>query len=95
MPETKLDPINIRAAIEGLRLSVLRAVPRNDWCHSLGRLAVETNVPREICRGIVAELRSDGLVTYRKGLLNEDGEVAGAGYTLTPKGEAFLEERRR
>ncbi|MCA2014408.1 hypothetical protein LCM17_23155 [Cereibacter sphaeroides] len=95
MPDTAHVPINIRAAIDGLRLSVLRAVPRNDWCVSLGRLAAVTEIPREICRGLVAELRSEGLVTYRKGLLTEDGEVAGAGYTLTPKGEGFLEERRR
>lgn len=86
---------DIRAAIDGLRLAVLRAVPRNDWCLALGRLTADTDIPREICRGILAELRGDGLVAYRRGLLTDDGEVAGAGYTLTPKGEALIDHACR
>lgn len=86
---------DIRAAIDGLKITVLRAIPRNDWCLSLGHLSADTDIPREICRGILAELRADGLATYRKGLLTDDGEVAGAGYTLTPKGEALIDHACR
>ncbi|WP_068305340.1 hypothetical protein [Pararhodobacter sp. CCB-MM2] len=89
-PQAKQRDIN--ATIDGLKLRVLRAVPRNDWYCSLARLTHKTEIPREICRGIIAELRAEGLVTYRKGLMNEDGDLGGTGYTLTKKGEAKIEE---
>ena len=85
---------DIPGAVARLQLAVLKALPREDWCYSLGRVSGETGIPREICRGLIAELRADGLVVYEKGLLDDAGEVAGSGYHLSRRGVAFLEEDR-
>lgn len=37
---------------------------------------------RKACRGLARK----GLAEFKKGLMNEDGEVAGAGYTITEEG---------
>ena len=51
---------------------------------------LELKVVRRSCRS----LRRKGLAEFMRGLFNEDGEVAGAGYSNTEAGVAFLKRRR-
>lgn len=55
--------------------------------------AFETElIPREIARAILRDLTDRGLCHFRRGLFDEDGVVAGAGYGITLKGIAYHEE---
>ena len=51
----------------------------NDW------------ITHEMARAICRSLTDRGYCVWRRGLFNEDGEVAGSGYGITPKGIAYLE----
>lgn len=41
---------------------------------------------RESVRGFLKDMRNRGLLVYGKGLMDEDGNPAGSGYTITPAG---------
>lgn len=71
-----------------LRKSTLNALctAHDGWCLNLNGLQKRTGISREILRGIITDLRSEGLVEHCIGLWFEDGEPAGAGYRLTEKG---------
>lgn len=89
------EPIDTATAVATLRASVLRAlteVPEPGWCLNLFGLQSRTGLSRDLLRGIVADLRRDGLVGYHKGLCTEDGMPGGSGYALTPAGEAVAAE---
>ena len=80
-------------ALGVLQWAVLRSLQRayeNELCLGLGRIVMNTGVPREIARGFLAGLREDGSVEYHRGLMTEDGEVAGSGYCLSSAGYALL-----
>ena len=47
-----------------------------------------TGLDREIVRGFMRSMRDRRLVEYGRGF-NEDGEVAGGGYTLAPQGKIY------
>ncbi|MCA2012424.1 hypothetical protein LCM17_13075 [Cereibacter sphaeroides] len=89
-----MSATDIPGAVARLQLAVLKALPREEWCFPLGRVAGETGIPREVCRGLIAELRADGLVVYQKGLLDDAGDAAGSGYRLSQRGVSFLAEAR-
>ena len=81
-------------ALGQLRLIILEAlhdVSEPGWCLGLAALSARTNLPRESLRGIIADLRAEGLVSHHIGLWTEDGEPAGAGYALTDKGASYRE----
>lgn len=46
----------------------------------------ETKLPRNIVRRSIRALARKGLTEYQKGLCNDDGEFAGAGYRPTKQG---------
>lgn len=71
-------------------LAALMAVPEVGWCRSLRGVEQFTGIPREVCRALIRGLIDDGLAEYHKGLWSEDGEPAGAGYSITPKGARML-----
>lgn len=52
----------------------------NDWFSS------------EVVRGLLRDLADRGYCRFRRGLFNEDGEVAGAGYGITERGLAYYRE---
>lgn len=74
--------------LRGMILAALADAPEQSWCRGLRSLSWATHLPREVIRGVLADLRENGLVEYRRGLMNDDGEVAGAGYALTARGHA-------
>lgn len=51
----------------------------NDW------------ITRDMARAILRSLTDRGYCFYARGLFTEDGEAAGAGYGLTPKGLEYYD----
>ena len=80
-------------ALVMLRRAILEALDgvfEPGWCLSLYGLKARTDLPRETLRGIIADMRAEGLVSYHKGLWSDDGMPAGAGYAITEAGRAVL-----
>lgn len=50
------------------------------------------NMDPRLVRRTVRQCARKGLLTYYRGLIDEDGLVAGAGYGLTPAGEEWLNQ---
>lgn len=71
-------------ALQILRQMILSALSdaEEGMCLSLHNLSSRTGLPRETLRGIIADMRADGLVSYHKGLWREDGSPGGAGYAV-------------
>lgn len=60
-----------------------------DFCYrSFGSVANHSKLEWKRVRVLTRRLASKGLLEYANGLFNENGEVAGAGYTITGKGRA-------
>lgn len=78
--------VTIRCAI----LEALRSSSDMDYCLNLSGLAARTDLPRETLRGIIADMRAEGLVSHHKGLWSEEGTPGGAGYAITDDGRAAL-----
>ena len=79
--------------LRGAVMDALDCVPEPCWYLSFKNLEPMTGIQRETLRGIVADLREDGLVEYQRGLMTEDGELAGSGYRLTAAGLAWVREQ--
>lgn len=60
-----------------------------DYCIGYRTLEPRTGMTREQLKPLVAELRKLGYAYYAKGLMNEDGEVAGSGFGITREGLDF------
>ena len=56
------------------------------------RTFVNEWITYDMARAILRDLWGRGLCFYAKGLMTEDGEVAGAGYGLTKKGLEYYDE---
>jgi DNA-binding IscR family transcriptional regulator len=94
MPDVDDPAITITAAAAILRSAVLRALGNAyEWesCLNLSGLAARTGLSRDLLRGLIADLRREGLVKHRIGLWYEEGGPAGAGYSLTAAGYAALD----
>lgn len=59
-----------------------------EWCFGIDRFTNDW-ITRDMARAILRSLTERGYCVYRRGLFNEDGEVAGAGYGLTKEGLAL------
>lgn len=84
----------ITDAIKVLRLFALRTMINE----SLGedgayfiylRTFVKNGFSRDIARAICRDLRDEGMAVYGRGLMDEDGDVRGAGYAITDKGRSY------
>lgn len=87
--------ITFDEALKTLRNGVLGALAeadRDDCCLNLRGLSSRTGLPRETLRGLVADLRADGLASYQRGLWSYDGLPGGSGYGITPAGLAAVDE---
>lgn len=49
-------------------------------------------IDREFARGYLRSMRARGLAAYERGLVDDDGMPAGAGYRITVAGRARLAE---
>lgn len=84
------DPL---AALQHVILNALADVSQPGWCVNLRGLQGRTGLPREVLRGLVANLRDRGLASYHKGLWTDDGEPGGAGYAITNAGLASIAKK--
>lgn len=75
---------NDRAVLEAL------AYRGPDRFSNFTTIASDSEVDRKAIRRIVRRLARGGLTQYARGLTNEDGEMAGAGYAITRAGYAAL-----
>lgn len=82
--------IGVGAALERLQAAVLEQLPCEEWYVGLRFIAGETGMHIDIVRGVLTELRELGLAEYRRGLMDEDGMVAGSGYCQTRAGACWL-----
>lgn len=73
-------------------LGVLDLVTREhgDLCVAFDYLIGETKLERAIVRRACRSLRSKGLAEFYRGLVTEDGEMAGSGYCISRAGQVFL-----
>lgn len=61
------------------------------YCLNFTGVARRCDIEPHNVRRVVRSLARKGLVEFHRGLFDEsDGSVAGAGYGLTPAGEAWL-----
>jgi hypothetical protein len=56
------------------------------YCTSFAPIVRSTGLTRERVRFLCRLLKRQGLAQFHSGLWNEDGEPAGAGYCISPKG---------
>jgi hypothetical protein len=63
-----------------------------EWLAVNFRAFDDLGIPREVVRGILREMAGRGLVAYERGLFDEDGQVAGSGYRILPKGREVVRE---
>jgi len=59
----------------------------DEWCFGLSTIAGDAGLHRELTRGALRSLRDRGLAKFQRGLMTEDGDVAGSGYGITPAGD--------
>lgn len=85
---------SLEDAFNLLLSSVLESLD-GDYCVGLRPIVNTCGLPDEVCRGFLAEARQRGLVEYHRGLMNESGEVAGAGYNITLAGMDFVRSSDR
>lgn len=81
--------ININANERAVLTALDEATSGQDMCVSFSYLADEGRTIKDVRRACRA-LRRKGLAEFHRGLMNDDGEVAGSGYCISPAGEAFL-----
>lgn len=86
---TDFDPATVR--LNGYEVKILVALSRAYEEHywAFAKIADESGVPKTHVRRIVRLLARKGLARFAAGLMNDDGELAGAGYQLTEKGRTL------
>jgi hypothetical protein len=62
------------------------------WCFSYASISDDLQgVERKELTKNMRRLRKLELALYQRGLMNEDGEVAGSGFSITEEGKAWVE----
>jgi hypothetical protein len=83
------------ADIERAILTELNAVHDAGWCEyacvGLKHLEDSLRLPKEVIRGVMANLRHKGFAAHKRGLMTEDGDLFGSGYHITAAGHAELQ----
>lgn len=63
-------------------LSVLQHGYGGEFCYNYDQLEYETALTRTVLKEEIKILKELGIVQYVRGLMTEDGEVAGSGFTI-------------
>jgi hypothetical protein len=66
-------------------IAILNALGDSEWSYNYDYLSDHVDQPRNIVRLRTRRLIRMGLVSYHRGLFNEDGEVAGSGFSINDK----------
>lgn len=72
-------------------LDYLFSIPEG-WSMPFERIGKETFMSRDTARLVTRALAKMGITQHIRGLMNEDGEVAGSGYMLTDLGRAVIKK---
>ena len=70
-----------------LENEILKAIDAENG-NFIGFKALSKNlgIPYEVVAGFVRNLKERGYVHYARGLMNDDGQLAGSGYAFTTQG---------
>ncbi len=68
--------------------------PNGEMCVPFAPIIEDTGLDRQTVRRHVRALARKGLAEYFRGLCNEDGQPAGAGYCITDAGRADLRDEK-
>jgi hypothetical protein len=68
-------------------------MPHGEMCVRFWTVEQSTGRPRREVRLAIRALARKGLAEYHRGLMTEDGDLAGSGYCITPAGREWLEAR--
>lgn len=87
----------ISAALAAFDLHILETLASawndgGDWVALPLKCLVTHEISRDMARAICRSLRTRGYAEFKRGLWTEDGEPAGAGYTITKAGRKYLDE---
>ncbi len=69
--------------------------PDGELCVSFNHISSETKLDRKAVRKACRSLARKGLAGYYRGLMTEDGEVAGSGYSITYAGRDFIDNQSK
>lgn len=64
----------------------LNSRPNGERCFGFQPIAMAIGIERSLVRRAVRALARKGYAEFHKGLCNDDGEFAGAGYCVSPLG---------
>ncbi len=85
-----LEPANV---IRALHVHILTKMATDEDRYFYTRAFTSDHYSRALITGVLKDLRDAGYVEYCKGLACEaDGEFAGAGNGITPKGKEYLSQ---
>jgi len=87
------------SAILHIEVAVLSALDSliyeaEEWYLPTIRIADEAGIPREYARIALRRLVDQGYAKFSRGLFTEDGDVAGAGYSITDAGRHCANRNR-
>lgn len=80
--------------IDALRCACDADDSESGFCINAKRL-VQVGYHVELARGALRALVARGFVKHQRGLFNDDGNVAGSGYGITPAGRLAMTEIER
>jgi len=79
----------VLTALENLTL------PDGELCITFDYISDEADLDRKEVRKACRSLARKGLAGYYRGLMTEDGEVAGSGYSITYAGRDFVDNQSK
>lgn len=85
-------PITTAESITHLERTILNALQNGgpEYCFGYKHLVKETDIPRDILKGVMASMKNRWLVRFANGLCDEDGNFMGAGHGITRDGLEYL-----
>lgn len=68
------------------------SMPDGEYCLPFDYISDGTNLDRKAVRKACRSLARKGLAGFYRGLMTDDGEVAGSGYSITYYGRDFVDK---
>lgn len=85
----------IEIPLSKTELEILQGLSNDEMCYAYNYICDITFpevLERKEAQKIIKRLRGLGLVRYVRGLMTEDGDVAGSGFCLTIAGDKIVKE---
>ena len=67
--------------------------PAGEYCISFKFICAETGLTRETVQKICRRFAHEKMAEFWRGLMNEDGELAGSGYCISEAGKDLLDAK--